>query len=60
MNTNDLGGAAARILKELGTYYVLSVEDPPIGRKADLRELEIKVLRRGVTARARRGILPGI
>ena len=58
MNTNDLGGAAARILKELGTYYVLSVEDPPIGRKADLRELEIKVLRRGVTARARRGILP--
>jgi VWFA-related protein len=60
MNTNDLAGASDRILRELDTYYVLAVEDPPFGRKADLRELEIKVLRRGVTARARRGILPGL
>lgn len=59
INTNDLRGAVDRIWSELGTYYVLSVQDPPIGRKAELRELEVKVLRRGVTARARRGILPG-
>jgi VWFA-related protein len=59
MNTNDLNGAVDRVLRELATYYVLSVEDPPIGRKADLREVEIKVHRRDVTARARRGILPG-
>jgi VWFA-related protein len=59
INTNDLRGAVDRIWNELGTYYVLSVQDPPIGRKADLRELEVKVLRKGVTARARRGILPG-
>jgi hypothetical protein len=37
---------------------VLSVQDPPIGKKADLRELEVKVLRRGVTPRARRAIQP--
>jgi VWFA-related protein len=59
MNTNDLNGAVDRILRELATYYVLSVEDPPFGRKDDLREVEIKVHRRDVTARARRGILPG-
>lgn len=60
MNTNDVNGAVDRVLREIGTYYVLAVEDPPIGRKADLREVEVKVLRRGVTARARRGILPGV
>jgi VWFA-related protein len=60
LNTNDVSGAADRILAELGTYYVLSVEDPPFGRKDDLRELDVKVLRKGVTVRARRGILPGV
>ena len=58
-NTNDVNGAIDRILSELQTYYVLSVEDPPVGRKADLREVQIKVSRRGITARARRGISPG-
>lgn len=59
-NTNDVNGAIGRILSEIQTYYVLSVEDPPIGRKADLREVEIKVSRRGVTARARKGIGPAV
>jgi VWFA-related protein len=59
LNTNDINGAVDRILRELDTYYVLSAQDPPVGRKADLREVEVKVLRRGVTARARRGIPPG-
>jgi VWFA-related protein len=58
MNTNDVAGAADRILRELANYYVLSVEDPPVGRKADLREVEVKVLRKGVAVRARRGIPP--
>jgi len=58
MNTNDVTGAVDRILRELSNYYVLSVEDPPVGRKADLREVEVKVLRKGVTVRARRGIPP--
>jgi VWFA-related protein len=58
LNTNDINGAVDRILRELDTYYVLSAQDPPVGRKADLREVEVKVLRRGVTVRARRGIPP--
>jgi VWFA-related protein len=58
INTNDLDGAVASIWRDAGTYYVLSVADPPVGRKLDLRELEVKVLRKGVTARARRGIPP--
>lgn len=60
LNTNDINGAVDRILRELDTYYVLSAQDPPVGRKADLREVEVKVSRRGVTARARRGIPPGV
>jgi VWFA-related protein len=58
LNTNDINGAVDRILRELDTYYVLSAQDPPVGRKADLREVDVKVLRRGVTVRARRGIPP--
>ncbi len=58
MNTNDVKGAVDHILTELGNYYVLGVQDPPIGKKGDLRELEVKVLRRNVTPRARRAIQP--
>jgi VWFA-related protein len=57
-NNNDIRGVVDRILTELGNYYVLSIQDPPVGRKADLRELEVKILRRGVTPRARRAIQP--
>lgn len=60
LNTNDVNGAVDRIVSELDTYYILSVQDPPVGRKTDLREVDVKVLRRGVTARARRGIPPGV
>jgi VWFA-related protein len=58
MNTNDLTGAADRILRELDHYYVIRVGDPPVGQKSALRELDVKVLRRGVSARAPRSI-PG-
>ena len=57
-NTNDVSGAADRIMGEAGSYYVIRVADPPVGRKADLRELDVRVLRRGITVRARRAI-PG-
>jgi len=57
-NTNDLKGAADRVMREAGSYYVIDVLDPPVGRKADLRELEVRVLRRGVSIQARRAI-PG-
>jgi len=57
-NTNDFEGVADRILREMSTYYVITVADPPVRRTSDLRQLEVKVLRRGVTVRARRAI-PG-
>jgi VWFA-related protein len=56
LNTNDLTGAADRIMREAANYYLIGVADPPIQRKAELRELEVKVLRPGVTVRARRAI----
>ena len=58
VNTNDIQGAAARIFDEAGTYYVLRMIDPPVQRTADLREVKVRVLRKDVTVRARRGI-PG-
>jgi VWFA-related protein len=58
VNTNDLNAAADRIMREAGNYYLIGVADPPVGRKADLRELDVRVLRRGVSIRARRAI-PG-
>lgn len=59
VGTNDLTGAADKIMREATNYYLLGVGDPPVGRGADLRELDVRVLRRGVTVRARRTITGG-
>jgi VWFA-related protein len=58
LNTNDLAGTADRIMREAGSYYIISVPDPPVRRKAELREMEVRALRRDLTLRARRQI-PG-
>ncbi|HEX6975913.1 MAG TPA: VWA domain-containing protein [Vicinamibacterales bacterium] len=58
MNINDFNGAVDTILREASSYYIIEVPDPPIRRGADLRELDVKVLRPGLKARARRA-LPG-
>jgi VWFA-related protein len=58
LNTNDLAGSAKRIVDESGTYYLLRMANPPVQRTADLRKVEVKVLRKNVTVRVRRGI-PG-
>jgi VWFA-related protein len=58
LNSNDLDGAADRIMRESATYYLVDVPDPPVGAKADLRPLEVKSKRKGVTIRARHAI-PG-
>jgi VWFA-related protein len=55
---NDLNAAADRIMREAGSYYLIGVADPPVQRKADLRELDVRVLRPGISVRARRAI-PG-
>ncbi len=57
-NTNDFTGAVDRILHEAGHYYRVSVPDPPVGKNATLRDVDIKVLRKGIDVRARRSI-PG-
>jgi VWFA-related protein len=56
LNTNDTEGVVEQIWAEAGAYYVLAMANPPVQRTADLREVEVKVLRKGVTVRARRGI----
>jgi VWFA-related protein len=58
-NTNDLTGVADRIMREAGTYYLIEVRDPPMGRQMDLRPLDVRVLRPGLSVRARRAV-PGI
>jgi len=58
VNTNDLPGAVDQILREGQNYYVVTVGDPPVGRNAPVRELDVRSLRRNVTVRARRAI-PG-
>jgi VWFA-related protein len=58
LNTNNFAGATDQILRDTANYYVLRVSDPPVGRGATLRELEVRVRRRGVTALARQAI-PG-
>jgi VWFA-related protein len=57
-SSNDLKAVATRILREAWTYYLIGVADPAVGRTADLRELDVRVLRKGISVRARRRI-PG-
>jgi VWFA-related protein len=59
LSTNDLTGSADRIMREAANYYLLGVGDPPVGRGADLRELDVRVLRKGVSVRARKVITGG-
>jgi VWFA-related protein len=56
---NDLNGAADKVLAEASNYYLIGVKAPPVGKTADLRELQIKVKRRGVTVRAHEAVSGG-
>jgi VWFA-related protein len=58
-NTNNMTGTADRILRETATYYLIEVRDPPMGRQMDLRALDVRVQRPGLSVRARRAV-PGI
>lgn len=58
VSTNDLDGAADAVMREAGSYYLIGVADPPVQRTADLRELKVRVLRRGITVRTRNAV-PG-
>jgi len=56
VNTNDLNGAVDRIVAESASHYAIRVGNPPVGGTGGLRELELRVARRGVTIRARRAV----
>lgn len=56
MSTNNVQAAANQIMAEAASYYILGVANPPRFQKSPLREVEVKVKRAGVTARARRAI----
>ena len=57
LNTNDMRAAADQIMTEGTTYYILEIANPPMFRGAPLREVDVKVKRSGVSARARRAIV---
>jgi VWFA-related protein len=54
LNTNDAPAAADRIMREASSYYLIGVTDPPIQRQADLRQLEVRIARPGISVRMRR------
>jgi VWFA-related protein len=53
-NTNDVDRAAVRILRDAVAYYTVRVVDPPMFKTADLRMVDVRVLRRGLTVFAPR------
>ncbi len=55
-NTNNMIGVADRIMREAASYYLIEVRDPPMGRQMDLRALDVRVLRPGISVRARRAV----
>ena len=55
-NTNDMTGVADRIMRESGSYYLIELRDPSMGRQMDLRALDVRVLRPGLSVRARRAV----
>ncbi len=57
-NTNNMTGVADRIVRETGSYYLIEVADPPMGRQMDLRALDVRIQRPGISVRARRAV-PG-
>jgi VWFA-related protein len=56
---NDLDGAADKVLTEASNYYLIGVKAPPVGKTADLRDIQIKIKRRGVTVRTREAVSGG-
>jgi VWFA-related protein len=54
-STNDFAAGAVRIGRESRSYYVLGYNPGPIARDGRFRKIEVKVRRRNLTVRARRG-----
>jgi VWFA-related protein len=59
IGVNDMSGVADKILAEASNYYLIGVHAPPVGKKAELRELQIKIKRKGVTVRTHEAVSGG-
>jgi hypothetical protein len=54
-SSNDIAVQLQKCIADLGTYYELSFK-PPLGDKPnEYRQLEIRIAKRGLTARTRQG-----
>lgn len=56
-NTNNMSGVADQIMREAASYYLIEVANPPMGRQMDLRALDVKLTRPGISVRARRAVI---
>ena len=56
---NDLNSAADKVLAEASNYYLIGLKAPPVGRTSDLRDIQVKIKRRGVTVRSREAVSGG-
>ena len=56
-NSNDVYAAVDRVMRETSNYYILRIEDPPVFKTHELRDVDVRVKRRGVSVRARRAII---
>lgn len=59
IGSNDLNGAADKVLADASNYYLIGVKAPPVGKTADLRDIQIKIARRGITVRTREAVAGG-
>lgn len=59
IGVNDLDGAADKVLADASNYYLIGVKAPPVGKTSELRDIQIKIKRRGVTVRTREAVSGG-
>jgi hypothetical protein len=59
IGTNDLSGAADKVLAEAANYYLIGVKAPPVGKTADLRDIRVKIKRHGIIVRSREAVAGG-
>jgi VWFA-related protein len=58
VDTNDLGGAVDRVLRDASDYYVVSYEPDKEVKGSKIRPIEVRVKRPGVKVYTRKGYMP--
>ena len=57
-NQNNFGKAFAEIAADAGSYYVLGYRSTAVAGDSKFHEFKVRVTRRGMTVRARKGYVP--